>query len=724
MSQEDTFIPEKPVEENPVLENELEIINLAEDEELAKKCLAHIDYHFNRYKTGRKELEDIWKIADDMFKCGQNPDNSDTERKRMDRSGNDIGEPNNKRLGSTLFFRQVRSLAAQFVAVVESKKDPFTFTSRYNPELYASPAQSEELANQHNLLMRWTREADNFPIKNIELAYQLFKYGNQPIYMGWKRRQADILDRYPQDDGTTKLERRTVNVDNRPSCGIIQNELFYADQNIADMQAQNIIIVKSATNPSIARSMEKMGEYFNTDKIDSSYLYTGGDANLKGDKDANAGFPTETNDTNSGTLLQFDVHALLPIDETKPEGERWDEKNHEPKKFWVTLVSSLNPAEGLCLRIQRNPDPDDEYPFEMLNSIPDDSDKLYKVSLAQILRSNFYEATTTKQQIVDDKTLRNNRPLMIKRGAVTTDDNDFRFGKDKQYYCDDPNTDIKEFNMLSVGDNLGVLNYLDSDSDEAAGNNRAVRGDPMGGRTSSAEATNAYDSANRPHMMIIKYILNKYLRFYAKKGVRLWHIYAAENQILQISDEKRYPIIKPADMYGDFNIEITLVDDYEKNFMQQQGMTFAAQSLFPFFKDVMDMRLVAKEIFPILLHMNVDRFILPDLRDKSIIQARAENRMILEDGVYVAPSMNEDFQAMLYEHKGARIQYNGVEEQFSNVLLLDRHIQETEFLESQNATKGVGSLQAQPQVDTIGEAAGEQIAGMQGQLASGGATNV
>ena len=724
MSEEDAFIPETEVKPNPdAIEDEIKIINLADDEELCRKVLDHIDYNYDKHKTNRTELDKIWEIADDMFKCGQNQTQTDTERKRMDRSGDDIGITNTVKFGSTLFFRQIRSLASQFVAVVESKKDPFTFTSRYNPDLYDSPEQADELANQHNLMMRWTRDADNFPIKNIELAYQLFKYGNQPIYMGWKKRSAEILDRYKQADGSTKVERRTVNVDNRPSFELIQNELFYADINLP-IQKQNCIVVKSSTNPSIARGLEADGEFLNTDKIDATYLYTGGDDNLKGEKDKNAGLPTETDDTNTGTLIQFDAHALLPIDPDAPKGKRWNEEKFEPKKYWVTIVSPLNPVDGLCMRIERNRDPDDEFPFEMLSSIPDDSDRLYKVSLAQILRSNFYESTVTKQQIIDDKTLRNNRPLKIKRGAVTVKDNDFSFGKDKAYMCDDPDKDISEFTMQSVGDNLGILTYLDNDSDEASGNNRAARGDPMGGRTSSAEATNAFDAANRPQMMIIKYILNKYLMFYARKGVRLWHIYARDDQYLQISDEEQYPVIRPADMYGDFHVNLTLVDDYEKNFMQQQGISFAAQNLFPIFQQYLDMRGLAIDVFDKVMKLDVSRHVLPDRSDEFRIKAGEENRVIMEEGRYISPSIQEDLQTMLKEHRGARIQYNGVEDQFPNVALLDRHIQETEFLIEQQAAQApvnTGSPEAPPQVETNGEAVGEQIAGIQGQLASGSA---
>jgi len=57
-----------------------------------------------------------------------------------------------------MFFRQVRTLSALFIDILTSKRDPFVFRSRNNPDVFFSAGQADQLAEQHNLLMRWTRD--------------------------------------------------------------------------------------------------------------------------------------------------------------------------------------------------------------------------------------------------------------------------------------------------------------------------------------------------------------------------------------------------------------------------------------------------------------------------------------------------------------------------------------------------------------------------------------
>jgi len=711
MADNDAFVPEDlEIVEEPIIQDELEVLNLADDEELVEKVLEHVDYYYTKYQADRDELKDLWEVADYMFKTGQNASLAETERKRLDRQDDSLTQTKAQKCGSTLFYRQVVSIASYLVSVLNSKKDPFTFKSRYNPEIFESYEQADELANQHNLLMRWTRDADGFDTMAIDLLFQLIKYGNLPIYMSWKRKSSDILDRYSNG----KLERRRILTDNRPTLSWILNENFYADQNIGNIQDQNLILVKSLANIATLYQGKREGEYMNVDNIDKANLYQGSDDDFRETKEDNAGYGSNTSDSNTGLLLQFDVHALLPIDPTKPKGKRWDEEKFEPKKYWVTIVTDSDPSKGICLRIERNRDPDDEYPFEMLNSIPDDTDKLYGLSLAQVLRGNYTEATVAKEQYIDQKTLATNKPLMMKRGEVYCDDGELKYEQDRIYNVENKDS-ISEFQMAPVNEPLAFLNYIDGDSDEAAFSNAVFRGEAMGGRTSSSEAVNALDSSTRPHAMMAKYVLHKLLKFYAKKGVRYWHVYGDENQVLQISDETLHPVIRPAELFGDFNVELTIVDEYEQNIMQQQSYTFAAQNIIPMFQQFLDMRGIAKDVFEKILHWDVTRYILPDIKDESINRARIAINSMMNEGVYIPPRPSDDLEAVLLEAKGERIEYRGVEDEYPNVALLDRYIAEVEQLKEQKQTQAPQPV-APSGNETPGEVVGNQIAAEQGEV--------
>lgn len=717
---DDVFIPEKSPDQDPLASiSGIERKNLADDTDLVKQVMTHLERYYQKYRTDRSELEDIWQTADWMFKCGQNETRRESERTRLDRQDSDyLTMTKAQKCGSTIFFKQVRAITALFVSYLTSKKDPYTFKSRSNPDIYESDQQADDLARQHNLLMRWSRDQEGFVPKCIELFMQLVKYGNLPVYSRWVRRVRDVLDRWPSENGGTVIERRSVVADNRPVLEVVPNENFYADQNIGCIQQQNAIIVRSMANITNLLQGSRDGDYINVENITAEHVYQGRDEDdMRTEKEDNSGYSANTSDVNTGTFLQLDAHCLLPIDETKGKGKRWDATKHEPKKYWVTVVKGYE--GGVCLRIERNPDPDDEYPFEMLSLIPDDSDKLYKISLAEILRGNYSESTTSKEQMIDSKTLQNNRPLKAVRGEVHTESGGLAFGKDKVFWVDGEKS-LTEFNLGNVIDNLPTLQYLEEDSHEAAGTGKTMMGQPMGGRTAASEAINAYSAANRPHEMTVKYVFNKLLPFHARKGVRQWHLYADENQIIKITDEGQvYQQIMPADLYGDFDVEVTLVEDYDNNILNQQNMAFVVQNVLPVFAPVLNLRELAKPIFDRLVHLDVTKAILPDRSDQSAAQARSENQQMLNGG-YVSPTINEDFDAMLREHKGFRLQFSGAEDQYADVVaMLDRHIEETEFLKEQ----GAGTAAMQPaggpgmMGNTPGTVAGNQAAAIEGAIA-------
>jgi len=201
----------------------------------------------------------------------------------------------------------------------------------------------------------------------------------------------------------------------------------------------------------------------------------------------------------------------------------------------------------------------------------------------------------------------------------------------------------------------------------------------------------------------------------------MWHLYASDQQIIKITDDVGvYHYVRPVDLFGDFDVEITIVDDYDRDLLGQQQLLVAAQNFLPLFMDVVDKRALGKEVFQRFLKMDVGTMMLPDKSMQSSMLARQEN-VLLNEGKYVAPTMDEDFDAMLREHEGLRLQYNGLEqEQQQVVAVLDRHIAETKFMQEQQLSKRqVGNLPGMPQNQTPGEAGGNAIAAQMGAMANG-----
>ena len=330
----DAFVPDAKITREQGTQSDYEPVNLADDENLVEKVLGFLQGYYDKYKRERSELEDIWDVANWMLKCGQYESTRDSERGRTDRnSSENQTKTKTQQVGSTMFHRNAKQIAAILNEVVTTKRDPFRFKPIYNPKVFESGEEAEDQAIQHNLLMRWSRDHDDFSTKVIGLFWDLATYGNVPVYVGWRKRGAEILDRWKK--GQKRPTRKFILTDNRPDWDWVPNELFYADQNIADIQKQNVILTKCLENVSNLRGMERTGEYINTNKIEKKHLYRGGDediSNIREDKERNETYDSTTSDDYTGMTIQFDAHCLLPIDETKSGSGRWDPEKNEPKK--------------------------------------------------------------------------------------------------------------------------------------------------------------------------------------------------------------------------------------------------------------------------------------------------------------------------------------------------------------------------------------------------------
>lgn len=740
MAEAEPFVPTTEPEKSKLKKpNKVKRVNLADDEELRGKVQSHLEAYFLQHKTKRDAYDDIWVLADEMYKAGQNETVREQERLRHDRQGDKRTKTKAKKEGSTLYYRTVRTLAALFSDMLHSSKDPYMFLPRVNQDDQFSVEESKALAQQHNLLMRYARDEERFEHKSIDFLVQLCKYGNVPIYSRWKQESREVLDRWPvRENGViqrdadgrplTKVERKEVWVANRPEVDYIAIDEFWADPDIGDMQQQNAVFVRCDANIVDIRGKARQGEYMNVTDLKSFHLKNSDeDSELRSERATNAGIDQDSDGVDTGVFRQYECHALLPIDESKPKGKMWDAEKHEPKRYWVTVIGNQIDT-GVCVRIERNPDPDDEYPFEMVNLIPDDTHKLYHVSLAQLLRANYNETVIARAQSIDSKTLQNNRPLKVVEGEVRIrNGEDFTLSKDKVFYVDNPNS-ISEFQLTTPIDNQAVLASLEQDSNDAAGTGPTVRGIPMGSRTSSSEAINAQTAAELPHKMVAKYFFDKWLRFHARKGVRQWHLYANEAQILKITDDDGVMFdIRPVDMFGNFDIKISIVDDYENDILTQQNAGFVAQQLIPLFKNVIDERGAAKIMFEKYANMDAGEFIVPDNSTEQKVQAKRENQLFAY-GEYVAPSLDENHTAQLREHRAFRASLRGLEndpEWGAVVPLIERHIEQTEALEQQ-VPNPQQQLQAPQGNETPGEAVGnELIAGplgaqLGGAVAGGG----
>ena len=712
-------------------------INFADDEELVKKVRPLVQNAYEHNKANRYYYDEILKLADNMYRCGQNAALNEKERQRHDRQayadndgvvdtiGRDMTLTKAYKKGSTLFFRQVRTLAAQIVSVLTSKPDPYKYTPIIGCQHFVSEQQAYDQAEQHNIWARWCRKKDKFDQKAIDLIFKLLKYGNLPVCVGWNRSVAKRIERVPiyaeqsgpgEDPAIVgwKFNESMKIVENQPSLGVIPNENFWADSAVGDIQKQTCIVVDDYVPlSSIQQDEIANGFYLNTDKISMKDEWGGerDDNQILEQRTISSGIVAEPNRMNTGLFKKSDCWIELPVDENGV----YDEKN--PRlKWWITFVGGID--SGTCVRFERNPDPDDEWPFEMLHALPDDDGKLYHFGYAQALRGDYDEQSTTRQQLIDNRTLQNNKPLKAVQGEVFTQN--LRFGKDKVYWVDKENS-ISEFQVTDIQQNgLAHLQYFDEDANRAAGTDKPLMGEYAGSRTSATESSIVSQNSSNPHIMLAKYVLHQLLEFHGRKLLALTHLYGDNDQMLSITEKNIQRKINPGKLFGEFDVEINLVDEFETNALNVQTMTQAMQTLVPLFSQHMDMPLVGQDVFGKLVKgIDVARWFKPDGNKDAIQLAQHETRAMLDLGQVLNPVQGEAHDVHLSVHEQERVRWRGAEESNPNVQILDRHIAMTKMLkqfEGQLASAASQMPNAMTGNQTVGEAHGNAMAGQMGTM--------
>ena len=686
-------------------------VNLCEDEEgvvkqirqLAAKKLREYESQRNPYDG---ETDGIWCNADYMWRCGTN-DSVRTSKQSSDTLAD---------TGWGGYFRQVRTIASQIIKVMFSKEDP----ARYNPLMstgtFMDTEEAQKQSDQYTNLFRYTRIQDEFKTKAIELLYMLCKYGNFPVMMNWKNRKGMRNIKTPVRDAEgnvtgAKFEEKEFIIENRPSLEWWCIESVYADVNIGNMQDQQCVLINTHDDPGEIFSMARSGDIMNADKIEKKHLYIGDTkSDLPESRMKNEGID-DIDLTGTGLVNRWDVWIKAPIG---GEGDKkeWDETKYAPEWYWCIFAGDIE--SGPCLLVRETPDPDKEFPGEMIHLIPDDNEKLYHLSLSQIIASNYDEAVTKKNQAIDYGTLINRRPMIGIRGEV--------FGRDLKYEANKILW-VEKSDSLSLApiapalqDTITVLTYIDEDSNKTVGTDKPIMGESLGGRTSATEAQNVYDMASAPIMVLVRYVLDQLIGFYARKSKSYWDMYAAPNQILEITGSDDPMQIKPQELYGDFEIKVDLVDEYIDDAMAQKNLNYLMQILpaLPNAQQDINWQEVEKVLFEkYRLTKSPAKFFTTTTNIDAERVAHAENQAITIGQVRDEPQEGENHETHLRIHKSYRQQYHGLEDQYppGYFNIIDNHIAATEQM-MQNAD--MQTMQQGPQEGNVGQApSGNTTVGME-----------
>ena len=712
--------------------------NRAGDEELTKKFADEANENHNRFRSMRWELDLKAQIADYMYACAQNRSIMTLEKKR----GMALEKDTRANVGSTLYFRQVNQLAAQLVNVMQSKPDLWEYAPQLTEDIQYSGEADLPRINAANALARWTRKQNGFDERMPEFAVMLFKYSN--IFAGVRMVREHslqtiiepVFEEVGQDEqgmprieitGETKRTEYKV-TKNYPEFFFPHPDMFWADRYIPNIKSQNCVVLGSIRNKSDLWDDAKAG-YFDMEqyeKIGEGQQWNADAITSWLKRFENYNRELQYTPIASGMYMQWDVWMRAPIDEKTGE---WDDKENPPRLWWATFIGNTI-GEGICVRLQRNNEPDDEIPFKEVRCQPDNNDQLYHTLHSDIVRSCYSADCTLVNLALDNMGLVNDPPLTVIDGETRV--RDFTFKKGALWHVDRHEA-IQQFqvrdNTLSTSK---LREEIRQEAMSALATDPAMMGQFAGARTSATEWAGVNQNTRQPHLLQIRYILHQLLPWMAKKMMRYWEAYGMPDQVAAVTHMDKQYGIRVKEVVGDFDVNVNIVDEYEDSMLKQQQVTQILTTIgnVPYFQQSPHHTTDPSELMKVWLNSMkwpASRIVLPPEGSDAQQVAMSRINLMLHNGAYARPQVGENFTIHLRVAQGERLRWKGLENsdapQARNLHLLDQYIAEVQFMlkggEQQQGGAPNGNIPQGQQNQTEGEAIGNQYAGAIGAAGGG-----
>jgi len=701
--------------------------NLADNKEIVDEIRTTIGDYDRQFTSSRTDWADdstgLWNQMDAAFRSFIN---NGSVKAQSHLGVNQREDSERARIGTTQFHRQVTQMAANGYAVQTSKDMPFKYEDLSDPDsLQADIDHSEQQAKKLNLLAKWSMKKDAFNLKSIELWTQLKKYGNIPVMIEWAHELGTRPVRQPRFDEKNNLDGydfvdEEIVVTNRPVFSLLPIESVKADPFIGNIQDQECVIVSSIVGLSDIVNGIESGFYRDDLMADiSKQTQWDGNAGFENinEKKDNRGMQSSASGTGSGQYLKREVFVNAPIADAK-----WDEEKNIPLRYRVTMFGNAA-SNAVVARIERNQEPDDAIPIEMLHANPDDPDLLYHISDYEVVRPNLSAATTITRQIIDNSAIVNQMITWELAGEVSgingANDREMRAG---QRFTLESKDSMGQFNIRDISQSsMSLLEYLKEDSNVAVSLDKNMQGESFGARTSASEAGTISSNTQRPNLVNIEYILTQLFSFVANRYKVNWEAYGLSEQVVRITDEDDKTVfITPTDLEGDFDIVVDIMDDIKDSAVETTRINNYIQTVgsIPQLSQTTDWvglhNLVAEKI------LGTSKFVITGNEGDAESNARANlfamfNESLPPEERYPEVNDRMDLRKHLSMYKAERLRWKGYEEQNEQgIEILDQVIAQIEARVSnppsaqpmggvpQQAPVGEGEMQRQELSGALG----------------------
>ena len=701
--------------------------NLAEKEELVGAVVSEISTLVNTYKSHREEVDEMNRIADYMYSCAQNRSIESAEKGK----GMNMDEDTRANVGSALFHRIVNQLASQLEAVLLSKPDLWKYVT-FSEEDNDSTKDGENRAKQMNLLAKYTLKQDQFLERLPMFSRMLFKRSNIFAKIQQVREESNVTRKEPVYEIVTDEitgEARPIIVSekdvseskitkNFPSVTFPPCDSIYLDRNIADMQQQYCVAMLSKQTRAEIFQGVTAGWYSEEQykKIGENEAWDGQSESVSLQDKEEARNQTVDSEKQKDLFLVWDVYINLPLTDS---GEMDTKGEEMPERYWLTLIGN-DIGSSVCVRFEKNPEPDNEIPLKDIHVYPDDGDRMYHTTTAELCRSAYSVDCTLLALALDNMGLANDPVKTVVDTAHSI--KDFTYRKGAVWHVSDQNA-VKTFDVRdNTQPTLMLKNEVEQQMMTAMSMDKGQLGQSQGARTSASEATFINRNSMQPHLSQIRYILMQLLPWMARKEMSYWGAYGLPEQVVQIADEnKQYHRINPTEVDGEFDVKVEIIDEYESDILKQQNL----QSLLNIIAsnewlqksstEEVDGPSMFKEICK-SMKLDPSTFLRSSSGGDAERRAREDVELMLYSGEYAEVRDDSDFKVHLRVKEQELVRWKGVEQQAVDkgirVDLLAQHVAELKEKIRTGASpvpQQQEQMQMQTEEPTVGQEQGQAI---------------
>jgi len=668
--------------------------NLAGNVVLVEKVKSTLNQKYYDFKNQKENLkiDETDNVADGMFRCFRNKTLADAEKEEDNQNRSPDTRAN---VGSPRFFRLVLNKAGIGAALTTETNQPFTYSTRANPEIEMSEQDGKFFAAVMNALTRYSIEKCKWTKRAYDFWTQIFKGGNLAVAMNWKKDTRRVAVKNKKD----RIEFREMCIDQYPDFTIIPVKDIFASITGGDLSEQQIVITQRLVSWMDIEA-EARSEVFDKTIISEmrakrdqwSWNQSEGHEELD-DKVTNEGAGGSL-DTSHDSFMRFDMYAWLPI-----QNKKWDDSN-ALTLWWATFIGNC-PSEAKCVRLETDFSPTGKIPMTMIHCLPDDSDLLFHTTYAQAVRSRYSVECTIMNQILDAQSKMVNKPHIYNSELLKRPPSSealFSFNGGEAYDVD--NVDGFYRDLQYSADIQGMhanLRAVMDDEDLGMGASRNQAGQSFGARTTGIEVMTINKFSEQPANSEYGYIATQFFGFLAENYLAYWQAYGDPIQIKAIADDVLDPMIYGKDRdgvtvpYGMFNIKLDVIESGIADFMKAQQelqlwMTTAnAQGVFANSNFRFDPAAWLADILRRLGVKNISKFVSPRKdRDATMRQRQEIDEMRRGVLVEVNPDDNHAVHIDVINATLAQI-----EPMIATARGLGREIENTEWVEPLKAHKAV-----------------------------------